>query len=70
MDWSEARSAITDRATESSELQHLWEALHEVNDPEKARALMANARDTVEGMLIMLDEWVESSEDDGEDEEE
>ena len=61
MDWSEARSAICDRATESSELQTLWEKLHETDDPRTARALIENARDTAEGMLIMLDEWVETS---------
>ncbi len=64
MDWSEARSAICDRATESSELQHLWEALHEVDDNRTARALIENARDTAEGMLTMLDEWAETSESD------
>lgn len=69
MDWSEARSAVCDRATESSELQHLWEALHEVDNADAARSLIENARDTAEGMLTMLDEWVETSADDGEDDE-
>ena len=69
MDWSEARSAICDRARESDELQLLWEELLDrAHGPEKARKLIEHARGTTEGMLTMLDEWVETSADDGEDE--
>ncbi len=64
-DWGEARAAICDRATESSVLQHLWEMLQDIEDPNEARAAIVAAGETTTSMLVMLDNWLGSAEDDG-----
>ena len=67
MDWGEALAAMRDSSLNAGDSLHSLRDELDETDEKKARALIAEAVEVASRMLTMVDEWIESAEDDGKD---